>query len=67
MITTKKSPELKELIKQGTSILNEIKAIEHTMQLTNDVGTLFQLNIAKTNLQNQFNEIFDKVFGGKLQ
>ena len=62
--TMTKSPELKELIKQGTSILNEIKAIEHTMELTSDLATLFQLNIAKTNLQKQFNEIFDKVFGG---
>ena len=64
---TMKNSELKELVKQGTNILNEIKAVEHTIELTHDRATLFQLNIAKTNLQKQFNEIFDKVFGGEAQ
>lgn len=65
--TTKKSPELRELIKQGTHILNEIKAIEHTIELTDDTVTTFELKKAKNNLQQQFNDIFDKVFGGKVQ
>ena len=67
MHTTTKSPELKELIKQGTNILNEIKAIEHTIELADDPMTIFELNIAKNNLQQQFDTIFDKVFGGDVQ
>ena len=66
-ITTTKSPRLKELIKQGTSILNEIKAIEHTIELADAPVIIFELNKAKNNLQEQFNDIFDKVFGGEVQ
>lgn len=63
----KNNSELKELIKQGTSILNEIKALEKAIESTDDMVTMFELGHAKNNLQNQFNEIFDKVFGGELQ
>lgn len=62
----KKSPELRELVKQGTHILNEIKAIEHTIELTDDSLTIFELTKAKNDLQEQFNVIFDKVFGGEI-
>ena len=62
-----KNHELKELVKQGTNILNEIKAVEHTIESTNDPVVIFELTKAKTNLQKQFNEIFDKVFGGEAQ
>ena len=63
----KKSPELKELVNQGTNILTEIKVIEHTIELTDDPVTIFELTKAKDNLQQQFNIIFDKVFGGEVQ
>jgi hypothetical protein len=63
--TTNKDLELKELIKQGTNILNEIKAIEHTIEISNDPVIIFELHNAKTKLQEQFNEIFDKVFDTK--
>lgn len=67
MQTRKNKPELKELVKQGTHILNEIKAIEKTIELADDPVTIFELNKAKNSLQEQFNEIFDKVFGGEIQ
>lgn len=67
MQTRKNNSELKELIKQGTHILNEIKAIEKTIELTDDPVTIFELTKAKDNLQQQFNIIFDKVFGGEIQ
>ena len=63
----KKSPELRELVNQGTNILTEIKVIEHTIELTDDPVTIFELTKAKDNLQQQFNIIFDKVFGGEVQ
>lgn len=63
----KKSPELKELVKQGTSILNEIEAIGDKIELTNDPVVIFELKKAKADLQEQFNIIFDKIFGGEIQ
>ena len=58
--------KLRELVKQGTHILNEIKAVEDTIELTKDSLTKFELIKAKNDLQQQFNDIFDKVFSGEV-
>lgn len=57
--------ELKELVKHGTDILNEIRVIDDAIESTNDSLTKFELKKAKADLQEQFNIIFDMVFGGE--
>lgn len=62
----RKERELKELVTQGTAILNEIQQLDRDIEYCDHAGTRHKLCQARADLQKQFNEIFDKVFGGKI-
>lgn len=60
-----KNKELRELIKSGTALLQNIKALDKDIEKCTDLLVKHELIKAKSNLQKEFNEVFDKVFDSK--
>lgn len=57
-----KNKELRELIKSGTALLQNIKALDKDIEKCTDLLVKHELIQAKSSLQKEFNEVFDKVF-----
>ena len=60
-----KNRELRELIKSGTALLQNIKALDKDIEKCTDNLVKHELIQARYNLQKEFNEVFDKVFDSK--
>ena len=57
-----KNKELRELIKSGTALLQNIKTLDKDIENCTDLLVKHELIQAKCSLQKEFNEVFDKVF-----
>ena len=60
-----KDRELRELIKSGTALLQNIKTLDKDIEKCTDQLVKHELLKAKDTLQKEFNDIFDKVFDSK--
>lgn len=58
--------ELHKLIRQGTKLLRKIESLEEQIDSYNCVSEQRLLKKELATTRQEFNEIFDKVFGGEI-